>query len=248
MWAGVIAELQAAGIDAVALANPLRGLASDARYVASGAAEIDGPVLLAGHCYGGAVITTAGSIAGNVTSLVYVAAFAPEDGESALDVIERYPGSLLRAALRPTTLPDAFGDPAVELRISAQAFPQVYAADMPYRQAAVAAAAQRPITAAAFEEKSRAAAWKTTPAWYVVATADHVIPPAAQRFMAQRAGARTNEISASHAIATTQPTSVAGHIAAAASSQPTPWPGKRSRPASPPDHGDSPQHAQPHPS
>jgi pimeloyl-ACP methyl ester carboxylesterase len=218
MWAGVITELQAAGIDVTAVASPLRSLTSDAAYIAGAVAEIDGPVLLAGHDYGGAVITAAGSVAGNLTGLVYIAAFALDEGESALDIIGRFPGSQLMPALRPATFPNAGGDPAIELSIDREAYPQVFAADLPHQSAAAAAAAQRPITAAAFEEKSPAAAWRTTPSWYIVATADQVIPPEGQQFMARRASAHTIAIPASHAIALTQPTAVARHIAAAASS------------------------------
>ena len=218
MWAGVISELQAAGIGVVAVASPLRSLASDAAYVASAVAEIDGPVLLAGHDYGGAVITVSGSAAANVAGLVYVAAFALDEGESALDITGRFPGSQLLPALRPAAFPGDGGDPAVELYIDREAYPRVFAADLPSRPAMAAAAAQRPITAAAFEEKSLAAAWKTAPSWYIVATADQLIPPGGQRFMARRAGAHSIEMDASHAIALTQPAAVAGHIAAAASS------------------------------
>jgi pimeloyl-ACP methyl ester carboxylesterase len=218
MWAGVISELQAAGIGVFAVASPLRSLASDAAYVASAVAEIDGPVLLVGHDYGGAVITAAGSAAANVVGLVYVAAFALDEGESALDIIGRFPGSQLLPALRPATFPGVCGDPAVELSIDREAYSRVFAADLPNRPAMAAAATQRPITAAAFEEKSPTAAWKTTPSWYIVATADQLIPPEGQQFMARRAGAHTIAIPASHAIALTQPAAVAGHMAAAASS------------------------------
>jgi pimeloyl-ACP methyl ester carboxylesterase len=218
MWAGVIAELQAARVDVIAVASPLRSLTSDAAYVASAAAEIDGPVLLAGHDYGGAVITAAGSAASNLAGLVYVAAFALDEGESALDITGRFPGSQLMPALRPATFPGVAGDPAIELYIDREAYPRVFAADLPARCAAAAAAAQRPIAAAAFEEKSPAAAWKAAPSWYIVATADQLIPPGGQRFMARRADAHSIEIDASHAIVLTQPAAVAGHIAAAASS------------------------------
>ena len=218
MWTGVITELQAAGIGVIAVASPLRSLASDAAYLASVAAEIDGPVLLAGHGYGGAVITAGGSVAGNVAGLVYVAAFALDEGESALDITGRFPGSQLLPALRPATFPGVDGDPAIELYIDREAYPRVFAADLPDRCAAAAAAAQRPIASAAFEEKSPAAAWKTASSWYIVATADQVIPPGGQRFMARRAGAHSIEMDASHAISLTQPAAVAGHIAAAASS------------------------------
>lgn len=167
-----------AGIDAIAVASPLRSLTSDAGYVASAVAEIDGPVLLAGHDYGGAVIASAGSAAGNLAGLVYVAAFALVEGESALDITSRFPGSQLMPALRPATFPGIDGDPAVELYIAREAYPRVFAADLPNRSAA--AATQRPITAA-FEEKSPAAAWKTAPSWCIVATADQLLPPEGQR-------------------------------------------------------------------
>lgn len=216
MWAGVIAELQAAGIGVIALANPLRGLASDAAYIASAAAEIDGPVILAGHGYGGAVITAA-RLAGNIVGLVYVAGFALDEGESLLDITGRFPGSQLMSALRPSTFAGMNGDPDAELYIDRAAFPNVFAADLPGRAAAAAAAAQRPITAAAFEERSQGAAWKKIPCWYVIATTDLLIPVGAQRFMAQRAAARALEVHASHAIAITQSAAVAGQITEAVS-------------------------------
>src|SRR5258708_1660975 len=122
MWAGVVPELQGAGIGVIAVANPLRPLASDAAYVASIAAAIDGPVVLAGHSYGGAVITAAGAAAGNIAGLVYVAAYALEEGESALDICDRFPGSQLLAALRPGTFSDGSGDPCVELHIDHEMF------------------------------------------------------------------------------------------------------------------------------
>jgi pimeloyl-ACP methyl ester carboxylesterase len=222
MWSGVIAELQAAGIGVIAPGNPLRSLRSDASCIASVAGEIDGPVMLAGHSYGGAVISAAGSMAGNVVGLVYVAAFALDEGESALDICGRLPGGQLVPALRPATFTDLNGDPAVELYIDRDAFPRTFADDLPYRAAAAAAAAQRPITAAAFPAKSLSAAWKRTLSWYLIAAADQLIPPEAQHFMAQRADAHTMEIRASHAIALTQPVAVAEQIAAAAAAARTP--------------------------
>lgn len=215
MWADVITELQAAGIDAVALANPLRSLASDAAYIANATGEIDAPVLLVGHGYGGAVITAAGDTAGNLVGLVYVAGYALDEGESVLDITGRFPGSQLLPALRPATFPGANGTPGVELYLDRDTFPRVFAADLPYRQAAAAAAAQRPISAVAFEEKSPAVAWKTVRSWYVIATEDQVIPARAQRFMAQRAGSHATEIRACHAVALTHPAAVAEQIAAA---------------------------------
>ncbi len=215
-WAGVIAQLQTAGIDAVAPANPLRGLSADARYIANVAEEIDGPTMLVGHSYGGAVTTVAAALAGNVVGLVYVTGFALDEGESVLDVSTRFPESLLTAALRPAVCSDGDDRSIVELYIDRDAFPRVFAADLLAKVAAVAAATQRPIAAAALEERASAAAWKTLQCWYVVATADQVIHPDAQRFMAARAAARSLEVDASHAVATSQPELVADRIQEAA--------------------------------
>jgi pimeloyl-ACP methyl ester carboxylesterase len=215
-WAGVIAELQASAIPVTAVANPLRGPATDATYLASVVAAIDGPVLLVGHSYGGVVITRAAAQPGNVVGLVYVTAFALETGESVLDVTGRFPDSLLGSALRPAVYRTDDGQEAVELFLKNDRFPAVFAADLPERLTSVAAAAQRPIAAAAFEESSPDASWKTLPSWYVVATADQAIHPDAQRFMAKRAGADTIEVDASHAITLSQPAAVAGHIRTAA--------------------------------
>ncbi|MFZ1995675.1 MAG: alpha/beta hydrolase [Solirubrobacteraceae bacterium] len=216
IWAGVISRLHLAGIDVIAPANPLRGLAIDARYIANAANGIDGPAILVGHSYGGAVITAIGSNLNNVLGLVYVAAYALEAGESALDVSRRFPDSLLAPALRPATFLDADGKPAVELYIERDVFPRVFAADLPAPVAAAAAATQRPIAATAFEETSPTAAWKRLPCWYVIATADRVITPDAQRFMADRASAQTIEVDGSHAVAASQPALVADQIRSAA--------------------------------
>jgi pimeloyl-ACP methyl ester carboxylesterase len=215
-WAGVIAQRQTAGIEAVAPANPLRGLSSDARYIASVADEVDGPTMLVGHSYGGAVITVAAALASNVVGLVYVTAFALDEGESVLDVSARFSDSLLTAALRPAVCPDGDGGLIVELYIDRDAFPTVFAADLSADVAAVAAATQRPIAATGFEERASATAWKTLQCWYVVASADRVIHPDAQRLMAARAGASVLEVDASHAIATSQPALVANQIHEAA--------------------------------
>src|SRR5258708_27814654 len=163
MGGGVITEPQGAGNEAVAQAHALRSWVSDAACIASAAAENDGPVILVGHWYGGAVITAAVAAAGNAVGLVYVAGYALDEGESVLDITGRFPGSQLLQALRPAAFPDANGRPGAELYLDRDAFPQVFAAHLPYRPSAAVAAAQRPITAAAFEEKSRTAPWKTTP-------------------------------------------------------------------------------------
>ncbi|MEU7834981.1 alpha/beta hydrolase [Nonomuraea sp. NPDC049129] len=215
-WAGVIAELQDSGIPVIAVANPLRGPATDAAYLAGVVAAIDGPVLLVGHSYGGVVITGAADQLGNVVGLVYVTAFALEAGESVLNITGRFPDSLLGPALRPAVFRTGDGQEAVELYLKDDQFPAVFAADLPERLTSVAAVAQRPIAAVAFEQSSPSASWKSLPSWYVVATADQAIHPAAQRFMAKRAGADTIEVDASHAIALSQPAAVADHIRTAA--------------------------------
>jgi pimeloyl-ACP methyl ester carboxylesterase len=217
-WSGVIPELRSAQVDAIATANPLRGLASDAGYIASVAARIDGPVVLVGHSYGGAVITVAGSLAANVVGLVYVSGFALDVGESVLDVNVRFPESLLSGALRPAVSTYGAAEPIVELHIDREAFHRVFAADLPFEAAVVAAGIQRPISASAFEEKASSAAWRTCRCWYVLAGADRVIHPEAQRFMATRAEAQIAEVDGSHAIAISQPLIVAEQIWSATAS------------------------------
>ena len=216
IWAGVISRLLAAGLDVVAPANPLRGLTTDAAYLASVTVEIDGPVLLVGHAYGGAVISVAGATAATVVGLVYVAGHALDEGESAIDIDRRFPSPQFGPSLRPTTFAGGGATLSVELTIRQDAFAAVFAANLPPRLAAVLAVTQRPIAAAALEAPCPAAAWKTRPSWYAIATADQVLHPEAQRFMAHRAGAQTIEVDASHAITLTQPLAIADLIQRAA--------------------------------
>ncbi|KQX64290.1 alpha/beta hydrolase [Streptomyces sp. NBC_00080] len=208
-WSGVIAELQGHGVPVVAPPNPLRGLASDAAYVASFAAQIDGPVILVGHSYGGALITVAGTTE-NVVGLVYVAAYALAEGESLGELQGRFPLSTLVSNLKQWTYPVPGGEPAVEVTIAEDAFPSVFAADLPAGVTKILAASQRPLAAAAFEETAAAAAWQTRPSWALIAGADEAINPEVERFGAQRAGATIVEIDgASHAVAVSQPKAVA---------------------------------------
>ncbi len=216
IWSGVIAELLGAEIDLRAVANPLRGVAVDAAYLAGIVSAIDGPVLLVGHAYGGMVVTEAGARADNVVGLVYVAAFAPAEGESVLDLTARYPDTQLGPALRPATFRTAADEPAVELSLATDQYRAVFAADLPERLTSVAALAQRPIAAVAFQQRCTVAAWRGLPSWFVIAGADQHIHPEAQRFMARRIGAATIELDASHAVARSRPTEVAGHIRTAA--------------------------------
>ncbi|MFE0455862.1 alpha/beta fold hydrolase [Streptomyces sp. NPDC058914] len=211
-WSGVIAELQEQGIPVIAPPNPLRGLASDAAYVASVAAQIDGPVVLVGHSYGGALITVAGTTE-NVVGLVYVAAYVLEEGESLGELQGRFPLSPLVGSLKQWTYPVPGGEPAVEVTIAEDAFPSVFAADVPADVTKVLAASQRPLAAAAFEETAAAAAWKTKPSWALVAAADEAINPEVERFGAKRAGATVVELEgASHAVAVSRPKEVADLI------------------------------------
>ncbi|MFI7388208.1 alpha/beta fold hydrolase [Streptomyces sp. NPDC049813] len=211
-WSGVIAELREHGIAVLAPPNPLRGLAADAAYIASVAAQIDGPVILVGHSYGGALITVAGT-AENVVGLVYVAAYVLEEGESLGELQGRFPLSPLVSNLKQATYPVAGAAPATEVTIVPEAFPEIFAADVPAATTQVLALAQRPLAAAAFEEKAAAAAWHTTPAWALVAGADRAINPEVERFGAERAGATVVELDgASHAVAVSRPKDVAGLI------------------------------------
>ncbi|MFI0715256.1 alpha/beta fold hydrolase [Streptomyces inhibens] len=211
-WSGVIAELQSHGIPVVAPPNPLRGLAADAAHIASVASQIDGPVVLVGHSYGGALITVAGT-AENVVGLVYVAAYVLDEGESLGELQGRFPDSPLTSNLKQATYPVEGAEPAVEVTINPDAFPAVFAADVPATVTKVLAVAQRPLAAAAFTETASAAAWKTKPSWALVAGADQAINPEVERFGAKRAGAIVVEIEgASHAVAVSRPKEVADLI------------------------------------
>ena len=206
-WTPVIQELQARGLPVLAPPNPLRGLAGDAEYIASFVNQIDGPVLLVGHSYGGAVISVAGAAADNVVGLVYVAAFILDEGESFGEVFAGFPDTPLLGAVRPGTYPLPDGGTAVELSIAPELYRSAFAADLPSDVTEVLAVMQRPF-AAIFDDRAQAAAWKTLPSWAVVATADNAIHPDAERHMAQRAGAETIEVEASHSIALSQPKAV----------------------------------------
>ncbi|WP_225826525.1 alpha/beta fold hydrolase [Streptomyces naphthomycinicus] len=208
-WFGVVAELHRHGIPVVAPPNPLRGLACDAAHIASVAAQIDGPVVLVGHAYGGALITVAGT-AENVVGLVYVAALIPDEGESLADLQGRFPATELTSNLREWTYPAAGGGRAVEVTIADEAFPAVFAADVSAAVVEVLASCQRPLALAALDERATAAAWRTRPSWALVAGADRVIAPDAVHFGAARAGATVMEVDgASHAVPLSQPTAVA---------------------------------------
>ena len=207
-WAPVIRELQASDVPVLAPANPLRGLAHDAEYVASVVRGIDGPVLLVGHSYGGAVITVAGAAADNVVGLVYVAAFGLDEGEAFSEIYDKFGKTAILDAVQPSDYPLDGGGTAVELTIRPELYKEAFAADLPDDLIEVLAVSQRPF-AAIFEDRPAVAAWKSLPSWYAVATADGAIPPDGQRHMAARMGAQTIEVDASHSIALSQPAAVA---------------------------------------
>ncbi|MGW1163151.1 alpha/beta fold hydrolase [Streptomyces sp. NPDC002513] len=208
-WFGVIAELQSHGIPVIAPPNPLRGLAFDAAYIASVAAQTNAPVVLVGHSYGGAVITVAGT-AENVVGLVYVAAYVLEEGESLSELDARFPAAELADRLEQWSYPVAGDDFGVEVVIDRDVFPSVFAADVSAPVAQILAASQRPLAASAFAEAATAAAWKTKPSWALVAGADRTINPEVERFGAKRAGATVVEFDgASHAVAVSRPKAVA---------------------------------------
>ena len=211
-WAGVMSLLQAEGIAVVAPANPLRGVSSDAAYIASVVSQIPGPVLLVGHSYGGVVITNASPQAANVIGLVYVAAFLPDEGESVQALAEQATDSLLGPNLRPADYPLPDGTVGHELYIDPAAFHEVFCADLPAEQAAVLAVSQRPGADIGFGEPSGPAGWKTLPSWAVIATEDKTIGVSGERLMAERAGAITVEVDASHVVMMSQPEIVAETI------------------------------------
>ena len=214
-WGPVIERLRQDGYPVIAPANPLRSLSGDAEYVASVLKTIPGPVVLVGHSYGGAVITNAATNADNVKALVYIAAFAPDKGDTVFGIIGQFPGSGLPLALAPRPY-HAPGDSGLDGYINLDQFHDVFCADLPATTAAVMAASQRPATVASGLDRSGEPAWKTIPSWYMVARQDKTIPPDAERFMAKRAGANTVEIDSSHVAMISNPDPVTNLIRSAA--------------------------------
>ncbi|MFG2447115.1 alpha/beta fold hydrolase [Nocardia fluminea] len=211
-WNGVIDKLNEQGLTSIAAGNPLRSVAGDADSVRSVVASIDGPVVLVGHSYGGQVISQVQDP--KVRGLVYVAAFAPEEGETIGELSGKFPGSTLGDTLDKVPLSDG----STDLYIQPAKFHQQFAADIPEAEAAIDAITQRPLNDRALNGKSGAPNWKTVPSWFVFPDTDYNIPVAAHRFMAERAGSRaTVEIKgASHALTVSQPGAVAKVIVEAA--------------------------------
>lgn len=211
-WSAVAGRLQSAGYKVDVPPNPLRGLAADTATMAAFLKTVKGPVVLAGHSYGGAVITDAATGNAAVKALVYVDAYIPDEGESLAQLTGAKPGSML-GVKDPSTVFDFApyaGAPAgdVDLYVKPSIFPAAFAADESRHDAAVRAASQRPLTLGALTGKSTAPAWKTIPSWAVIGTGDKVIPPAEQVVMTARAHAKTTKIRAAHLSMVSQPAAV----------------------------------------
>ncbi|PPG92832.1 alpha/beta hydrolase [Rathayibacter sp. AY1F3] len=207
-WNGVASRLLAEGLPVLAVANPLRGLAPDAEYLRSVLNGIDGPVVVAGHSYGGSVASEAAEGAANVRALVYVASFLLEPGESTGELAGRFPGGELGPALTPVPFASG-GFSGDDLYIQQDRFREVFAADVDEPTAALMAVTQRPIAAAALEDSATAAGWRSIPSWTLITRQDLAVPAESQRFMAERARSTAVEIDASHAVTVSEPDAVA---------------------------------------
>ncbi|MFE7189490.1 alpha/beta fold hydrolase [Kitasatospora sp. NPDC057541] len=208
-WAGVAERLHASGLAVRAPENPLRGLEQDAERLKNVLRDVDGPVVLVGHGYGGAVVTHAATDAENVVALCYAAAFGLDTGECVRDISNRFAPRPVSDATVAALLP---GGPGSGLHLREDRFPRLYAADLPPATARTRAAAQRPIAPGALTTGSGPPAWASRPCWYAIATADRMLDPAAQRFMAQRMAATEYLLDASHAVVLSQPDAVAAMI------------------------------------
>ncbi|WP_406831743.1 alpha/beta hydrolase [Pedococcus sp. KACC 23699] len=214
-WDDVVTILQRRGHRVVSVAVPLRGVATDSRYLSDVVATLDGPVVLVGHSYGGAVISNTDRTAGDIRALVYVAAFAGEVGESCAELSGKFPGSTLGTTLTFVDLATGGRD----LYIDQDKYHHQFCADVSDRKAAQMATSQRPIAESALAEPfGPDPLWKTIPSWFIWGEIDYNIPAQAHAFMADRAGAHTAiEVpGASHVVGVTHPERTADTILAAA--------------------------------
>ena len=215
-WNGVITQLTGDGYPVIGVANPLRGLHGDAEFLRNVLDSLDGPIVIAGHSYGGTVMSEAADGNPKVRALVYIASFLLDEGESTGELAGTFPGNELGPALRPVPVDGPDGHTVNDLYIQQEKFREVFAADVPPDVADLMAVTQRPIVADALAEKAARAAWKTIPSWTMVTLRDLAVPAQSQRFMAERARSHTVEIDASHAVTVSQPRAVGELIDAAA--------------------------------
>ena len=201
-----IRALRERGFTAIGFANPLRDLAGDSAYLAEFLRTLTGPIVLVGHSYGGNVISAAATGNDQVRALVYFNGWMCDEGESQQQLLEQFEGSLVGPSIRPVPFTGPDGSEGADLYLDPEAFHEAFAADVDPETAAVMAAAQRPYAAAAFAAApSGPPAWKTLPCWYLLGTEDKAIPPALQKFMAERANAIVVEVPASHVSFVSQP-------------------------------------------
>lgn len=194
-WNAVTERLQRRGYNVVAPPNPLRGVSADAAYLRSVLKNIKGPVVLVGHSYGGMVITNAATGNANVRALVYIAAYAPDEGDTVAKLGAQAPGAMVGPeTLDITPFPASDGSEGLEGAIKPSLFRKLFAADLPASQTKVMAASQRPASLVALTEPSGPPAWRSIPSWYLIAGKDHTIGTANERIMAKRIGATTVEL------------------------------------------------------
>jgi len=217
-WSGKVTRLRHAGYAVDVPANPLRGLASDTAYLASYLKSVRGPIVLAGHSYGGAVITGAATGNAAVKALVYVDAYIPDEGESILQLTGAKPGSAFADPTKAFNLVPYAGGPEgdVDLYLKPSVFHADFAADLSAARAATLAATQRPLAAGVLQAPAGPPAWKAIRAFSIYGTRDRVIPPAEQAVMAARAHAAVTRVSASHLALISQPDAVTAVIERAA--------------------------------
>jgi len=209
-FGGVIRALRDRGFAAIGVANPLRHLTGDAAYLGDLLRSISGPIVLVGHSYGGAVMSNAATGNEQVQALVFCNGWMPDEGESIQQLLESevFAGSLVPAAIRPVPFTNPDGSEGVDLYLDREAFPEAFAADVDPETAGVMAATQRPWSGAGAATPSGPPGWRFIPCWYLLGTEDRAIPPAGQRFMAERGNARIEEVAASHASMVSQPEAV----------------------------------------
>ena len=212
-WNATIQELQRKGYPTIAGSNPLRGIPTDAPYIASLLDSISGPVVLVAHSMGGTVITNAAAGKSNVKALVYIAAFAPDVGETQGALINKFPGSLVGPVSVPVPYPKPDGTTGTDLYLSEAGQP-AFAADVPAATFRLMQATQRPFDADSFIFPTQAAAWRAIPTWGLVAGQDKAIPPETQRWMYSRAQARkvVEVPTSSHVAMISHPTTTADLI------------------------------------